>query len=433
MLGERFLRRQIIKNIVGIILMTISGVLSISIIARTLNKHEFGHLMVTMLVYSLLTALDGIRPVVVNYMHSEKTNMGGYLYAVSFIGSLVGGVGVLIYCILISEEFTHLEYVFLVASAFIYFPCSVSHGLLEAKQLVGTANLIRSIIFSLIYWGYTFVAINSYSKEYFSVVLFLGMLSLFIILSWLAKTKYEIKNLSDYGVGSFKQKKMFEVISYAKNSYLFNLVAGLMHIIEKSFLIVIYGSDYMARYSSQTELITKGNIFSGTVAAFIFPIISRKISDHEEKKPYKEWLYISDFVISVLIIVSLVIWKYSELIISLYLGGEFVEYSYISGYLAVGLLLNGMGQMGASLLKASGEYKIQSTSYLISFIVAIIVAYPLIYYYHFYGALVVYMIYRIADIYIYISALKKTSDFPRSIAKVLIIFIGYIAMLLLIK
>ena len=259
---------------------------------------------------------------------------------------------------------------------------TISFSFLEGKQRFFELNKYKVLTGILIT---TFPVIF----VYFYHSLFSAIFGLFIsrvivsIISFYSCFKYLKKE-----VFVFKWNVFIELITFGGWVSLSNIISPLMVSSDRFILSNYIGADKVAFFTAPMDLIQKVSIIPGALSKTIYPYFSK--SDNLKNKVEFN-IYIS--LVFVLLCFLIPLFLYSENILSLWLGHEYGNQSYITlRILIVGFFFNALAQIPFSKIQAIGLSKTTALIHLIEIIPYIIMLIILIREYGMIGAAVAWSV-----------------------------------------
>ncbi len=398
-----------IYSVIAIGITACAGLFSIPVLTRKLTPYFFGHISLLLIFFNIFAILDGLRPVIVNYMHSSSKSRQDIIrtcFVFSWINGLVfasATFGVLIF--IYKDTFSLTEIIFLSFAAFFYFPMTNEAGFLEAAERVGFTSLARAVVWAFLYISFICYSLFSLSPEYYAMSLFVMNGLLFLIYFYAGKDRST--------GGGFKKNIIMDMGKGIKQVFFFNIYVAIMNFSDRLFISRFLPLNLLGYYSVQYELGTKGNILVAMISRVLYPTFCKKITKEPRARVLSEWARITKFVFFMVFICTLVAFLWSDIIIALYAGKQYAAYSHVLKIIMVGIAVNSLGFMATFLQRADGDFKSQEKAYFKGALLAILAVYPLIANFGLSGAALVYLFARSADVFLIFNIKKRYfPDFP---------------------
>lgn len=358
------------QMVMAMILQVTAGLGSIPILTRFLSKEGFGSLALTLLIFNSYGALDVFRPVLVKRLTDNIEMSASILKAFFLITILFSILCVIPFAFTVSSVFPALsmnEILVLSTCFLIYFVVSVNWGILEFIGKVGTAVLVRSVFWLLVYVAFSIEAIlkNNVFYSYWALVFFL--IGTGIIFRSYARHHLQSQNEINLkgNIGKLVEPK--HIFSTAKFHFLRAIIDYFDRIILARFLPI---SAY-AEYALQYELGIRGNMIGQYVSQYAYPTLCRRKSKKDRERYANRVLILLGFPTLVACSCGVV---FSAEILTLFAGKDFVDIgSNIFRFVMLAVFWSVFGFVTVPLLRASDEFSALPPYYGLSAVLGIVI------------------------------------------------------------
>ncbi len=392
-----------IYSVIALGITACAGLFSIPVLTRNLTPSFFGHISLLLIFFNIFVILDGLRPVIINYMHSSSRNRPDIIRTCSVFSWINGLVFAFVtFAVLIfiyKDTFSFAEMIFLSIAGLLYFPMTNEAGFLEAAERVGFTYLTRAVVWALLYISFICYSLVRLPMEYYAMSLSVMNGALFLI--------YLYANGQKSKKGRFKKDIIMDMGKEMKHVSFFNIYVAIINFSDRLFISRFLSLNLLGYYSVQYELGTKGYMLVAMVSRVLYPTFCKRIAKEPMSYILSDWACITKFVFFAVFSCTLVAFFWSDIIITIYAGKEYAAYSFVLKIIMIGIAINSLGFMATLLQRANGDFKSQEKAYFKGAFIATIIVYPFISNFGILGAALVYLFARSADVFLILDIKKK--------------------------
>jgi O-antigen/teichoic acid export membrane protein len=255
-------------------------------------------------------------------------------------------------------------------------------GVLEAYQDFRAVNLLR-ILLGIANFGLPALSVMTFGSSLALIVVSL-ILSRFVIL--IAHAMLLNRKLPRWLSGPIRSENIKKLVSFGAWMTVSNIVSPLMVTADRFVISSVLGAGAVAYYTVPFEFLIRILVLPAAITGALFPQLAAtyKLDAKRAEAIYRQSL---KFVFLVMLALTLIICLGSYQGLSLWLGKEFAEKSWvIVSILSVGILFNGVAQVPFVAVQATGNAKVTAYLHLIEAAVYIPLLFGLIYYFGLIGA-----------------------------------------------
>lgn len=239
-------------------------------------------------------------------------------------------------------------------------------GILEGMQEFGVVNIYKFILGAANFIS-PVISIALYGPSLPAIVLFLVASRFVIMLLHFWSINKKVPFIFRRGAAINKHDTR-ELLVFGSWMTLSNLLSPLMVIADRFVISSIVGASVVAYYTVPSEFLIRLLVIPAALTTTLFPIFAQKLhtSPGEARTLYGRSLRIVFLsMLPVLTVISLG----AHLAISLWLGKEFADHSYVAVViLSLGILFNSTAQIPHAAIQANGNAKLTSLIHLGEFL-----------------------------------------------------------------
>ncbi len=418
---------NLIKSFISVVIMAASSLACIPFLTRHLTPSEFGHLSIILMFFTLSSAFDGLRPVIIYYYPRYHLKRAAFVYTLGCLGWIMGIVAgtitASIMYLAFSEQLTVVEIALLSGATVIYFPMTVRWAMLDAREKVGFTALSRAFMWLALYLSFVLYAGMGTHFYVYSASLLCMNIALFLFFFFSGKETAGSERVIDWLLlkqvaGKSKQYLFFQILVYG------------ISFIDRMTLARLFPIAVLGYYTPQYELGTRSTIFLRIFNSVLYPRFSRLVSEGHDALVREYWLIATKVVF---VFFSSVVWitiAWADVIVRVYAGPDYQQYSFVLQMIMFGVLMNLPGYFASLLLNSFGDFKEQGKFYLFGIIVGIISAYPLIKLWGMFGASLTFVSMHLVDVLLFLRAYKIIFGFYSK--KIFIMFL-YVVLVFIVE
>ncbi len=384
------------------------SILSVPYITRQVSPTDFGHISLLIVFFYLFAFVDGIRPVIINFVHHSYHHTSDFFRSCHIFSWCGGAVLSCLTFILLSYfYYNHLSFIeifFISFCALLCIPMTNEAAFLEARERVGFTMIVRSGGWILFYVSYILYATVGASFEWYAMSV-AGMNGFLLII-------YRIANSDQPRAGKFHLNIIREMTIKIRQVIMFNFCITLMRSLDRLFISRVLPLRLLAHYSVQYEFGFNWNTLVHTAGRVLYPHLSRRMTDEPLALILACWVHINKLIFFTVFSLTLAGFAFSEKIIGLYAGVIYTEHHYVFRFVMVGVAITALGLMAAVFQRVQGDFASQEKAYIIGALTGILLVYPLVSRFGLQGAILVYLSVKIADIILILNIRK--SFFPQT-------------------
>lgn len=245
-------------------------------------------------------------------------------------------------------------------------------GILEAYEDFKVVNLLRMFL-GMTNFGLPALCVMWISDSLALMVASLVFARLIVLYChvWLVSRKMPAR----WHAVKFDKNNLKSLLSFGAWMTISNIVSPLMVIADRFFISAVLGAAVVAYYTVPFEVLIRALVIPVALTAVLFPKLSSVlVNDHDEaRRLYRKSLKV---VTLVLLPVCLSLAVFSKWGLTLWLGSEFAEKSWvIVSIMSLGLLLNGIAHVPFAAIQAAGDARKTACLHLFELAVYIPVLY----------------------------------------------------------
>lgn len=415
---------SVAANLGAAIVAALVGLLSTVLMARWMSLDAFGFVMVLLIAFNAIAALDGLRPVVVyeasNTPHGKRALASASLRAAIGLATCVGAAATLICAAVALDRLGWIGTIAFAAALALYFPISVYWGLLDAQGRTAFTGVARSVAWSAIYCTFVALAVTQAPIALYAVGLAAMNAGLLVVF------RQQLRGVVESGDPGNGSAITGRLMRQALNNVSFNLSALVLGSIDRLALAAVNGMTSVGLYSGPYELATKPSALFRVVTLVLFPEAARRHAGGDNLAcSWARGTALTFWLVSVAVAVAVAL--RDELIIFV-LGAKFAEAADAFGMLMIGFSLVVLGYACGIVLNAQGNFSLQRTCYGATALATAAAAWPLVSI-GLLGAAVLYLLSRLVDpVLLYFSA-RLVNALPRP-STALLICGGHVGLML---
>ena len=378
--SAKSIARNTALNLAGQIIPLVAALIAIPFVLKGLGTERFGLLNLIWVTISYFSLFDFGLGRALTQIIAEKVALKKDEDIPQFVTSalaLLFGTGILAVVasiflspLLVSKILavpqalqTEARHAFNILALSIPFIISASalRGVLEAKQRFGLINLVRIPTGVLIFIGPLGSLLFTRNLIGISAVLAIGQL-----LSWGGFLVMCLRVLPCISRKPHLQKAV--VLPLLKSGgwmTVSNILSPLMVYLDRFFIGSIISLSAVSYYSTPFEVVTRLWIIPGALLRVLFPIFTETfITDRTRSLKIMKWGYISISLATFPIVI--IVCLFAREALGLWLGVEFAaQSSLVLQILAIGVFINGLGQIPFAFIQASGRSDVTGKIHMI--------------------------------------------------------------------
>ncbi|WP_084181328.1 flippase [Polaromonas glacialis] len=277
-------------------------------------------------------------------------------------------------------------------------------GVLEAYEDFKEVNLLR-IILGIANFGLPALAVLFYGPSLTFIVLTLIFARLIVLIAHIVLVN---KRLIGSWVSSKGNGKEFKnLFSFGVWMTISNIIGPLMATADRFVISSVLGAAAVAYYTVPSEILMRVLVVPAALTGALFPRLSSKLKTEPENacKLYEKCVLI---VLIILTPISLVIGLGSYWGLSLWLGAEFAEQSWmVVSALSVGLLFNGIAFVPFAAIQAAGKAKTTAKLHLLEILIYVPLLYFMLHFFGLFGAAMAWVVRAGMDMILLLICAKK--------------------------
>jgi len=384
---------NIATNLVFAVISAIVGLVSTLVMARQMDVDAFGFVMVLLIAFNSISALDGLRPVVV-YESAGETADRYALYRIAVgmavaLSLIVVLTTSLIVGILALDRLTWPGVVLFAVALGLYFPMSVYWGMLDAAGFTIFTGSVRSVAWTIIFVMFAIFAFFDASATSYAAAFAAMNATLLIVF------RVVMPPIPATGFTSGKASMLaWRLLRQSASNVSFNLSALIMGSVDRVVLSASAGMNAVGLYSGAYELATKPAALFRVVTLVLFPEAAR--SKAGSAKLAFVWARATAYSFATVSIGVAFAVALRDRILIWVLGSKFAEVVDAFGLLLIGFSLVVLGYACAVILNARGNFSLQRNCYGFAAVAMACLAWPLTRY-GIIGTAVLYLVSRLVD------------------------------------
>ena len=380
--GNREIARNTALNLINRAILVPLGILAIPSILHGMGIERFGLFSLTWTLLSYFAILDlGLGQATTKFMATgldvDKTySLSSIFWTASFImvglGVVFGTITMLLSPWLVNRILTPPEnlipesirmFTLLAVSVpFILFNNSL-RGALEAMQRFDLVNAVRTPYSAAIYLSPLLGYKIGWQVDKLSVLLLLIVIVTFLVYFILC-VKVVPHIFQDVKIHTALVRAL---LSYSKWVALSNFVAPMLVYLDRFLISAILSVAVLPHYTAPYEGLTRLWMIPMSITAALFPTLSRVGSNDNESRD-ASWLITSGlkFILLTLGPITVFITMFPKEILTVWMGTEFANASsVVTQILALGILVNSLGRLPATMFLGKGYPDIPAKLHLI--------------------------------------------------------------------
>jgi O-antigen/teichoic acid export membrane protein len=406
-------------NVLGTVGAAGAGFVSTVLMGRWLALDDFGFIMVMLIAFNAIAALDGLRPVVI-YEAAQPAGSRTDLRAAAVsaglgLAVLVGVASAVAASVLVIDRLGWTGIALFSIGLALYFPMSIYWGLLDADGRTAFTGIARSLAWIAVYALFAGLAAIGAPAAAFAAG-FASMNAALLFVYWIHAPRAD-RDSPAAGVGALMRR----LLRQASNIVAFNLSALVMGSVDRAALVATSGVATMGMYSGAYELATKPSALFRVASQVLFPEAARG----HAAGVYLVRLWVRATALGfagVSAAVGIAVAWRAELL-ALILGAKFADASDAFGILLVGFSLVVLGYACAVILNAQGNFSLQRNCYALAAAAMAVAAWPMARL-GLLGAAALYLASRLVDPVLFVLTAKRVDALP-SVAIGLLIVVSH--------
>lgn len=397
------LKKQVLISFLSVIIIGLTGLVSIPILTRLLSPEEMGKLFTILAIVSIMQIFEGLKPVIINRLNDNKYQDIVYLkifHKVNWTFIWIGNVIIFVVLFFILK-LMFLETLLFTLTYTLFSLMSAQWALLEFKNYLNYASIFRTAGWVLTYSLFIIFAYVKIDLKWYIVPVILMYFLLYLFFKFKTDALFD-KNHNQNDIEK-KEQLRHEIFKDALTNIKIQISAIVLLSMDKVIVPAITGYSNFAYFAIQSELITKSYLINTSVRRALFPYLAKQ--DTNTKLLFLNKLALLFFVVSVMIMLWVSL--YSDLIIELYAGDAYKQYSVIFSILLFIFPANILGAMGILILHSKGDFNFHYTIYRNIAIISLPIFTVLTYFYGIFGAAIALLLTRNVDLCTYLLAFSK--------------------------
>lgn len=408
------LKKQVLISFLSVIIIGLTGLVSIPILTRLLSPEEMGKLFTILAIVGIMQIFDALKPVIIHRLNDKKFSDAVYLSSFNKINWIFIGIGssIIFFVLLFVANISLLEISLFILTFALFSLTSVQWALLEVKNYLNYTAILRTIGWIFAYSLFIVFAYMQIDMRWYILPITLMYFLLFLLFKIKAKSFF-----SDVLTFKEESKKLnAEIFKQALVIIKIQVYSVILLAMDKVIVPIITGYTNFAYYATQSELVTKSYLINTSVRRVLFPYLAKQNTAKKLFFINKITLIIFMFSTFLMLVLS----NYSEYIIGLYAGDEYKHYSLIFSILLFIFPANILGSVGVLTLNVNGDFDFHNKIYRNVAIISLVPFVLSTYLYGIYGAAGVLLLTRSVDLFTYFLAFSK---YIICLSKVYIIFV----------
>jgi len=365
--------KSLAANFLGTGGAAVAGIVSTVVMGRWLDLDDFGFVMVLLIAFNAIAALDGLRPVVV-YEAAQSPGARRDVRVVALsagfgLALLVGATAAVATSALVIDRLGWAGVALFSAGLALYFPMSIYWGLLDAEGRTAFTGIVRSLAWMAVYALFAgLAALRAPAAAFAGGFALMNAALLFVY--WL-RTGRSDDAPSSAGFGELLRRMLRQAASIV----VFNISALVMGSVDRAALAATTGVIAVGLYSGAYELATKPSALFRVVSQVLFPEAARRHALGVDMA--RLWVGGTALAFwSISIVVGLAVALRSAVLTILF-GAKFAGAADAFGILLVGFSLVVLGYACAVILNARGNFSLQRNCYAAAAVAMALAALPM--------------------------------------------------------
>jgi O-antigen/teichoic acid export membrane protein len=367
------------------------------VLARTLPVAEFGRISLLLLLFSLTSVFDAVRPVTIYFVNRYPADRQA-VYTATFAANVVIGItlGSLITAAaaLTENEVLGAGELLCLSGAFVlFFVQSAFWGWADAHRFVARTSLTRAALMAFVYSAFVLLAwLNVRGVAYAAVLLLVSAIG--CLAYWLICRTGGL-------IVSFRRPSRELVLTIGREirRYMrFNLATLVLATVDRLAVAMQAGPHALGLYSAHFEFATKPIALARSVQGILNPHLTKAAADRLDIYPI--WGRLTKLVFFV---VSLGAWfsvTFRESLVAAVLGQSYSPSADVFGILILAQCFVVLGYACALLLNPVGDFRLQERYYIVAAAGMAILILPAAALAGITGVAVVYLSVRTVDVFL---------------------------------
>ncbi|MBD3807604.1 MAG: oligosaccharide flippase family protein [Arcobacter sp.] len=398
------LKKQVFISFLSVIIIGLTGLVSIPILTRLLLPEELGKLFTILAIVGIMQIFDALKPVIIHRLNDKKFSDAVYLSSFNKINWMFIGIGssIIFFVLLFVANISLLEISLFILTFALFSLTSVQWALLEVKNHLNYTAILRTIGWVFAYFLFIVFAYMQIDIRWYILPITFMYLLLFLLFKIKAKSLFS--DILIFKEDMEESKKLnTEIFKQALVIIKIQIYSVILLAMDKVIVPIITGYTNFAYYATQSELVTKSYLINTSVRRVLFPYLAKQNTAAKLFFINKIILIIFMFSTFLMLILS----NYAEYIIGIYAGEEYKHYSLIFSILLFMFPANILGSVGVLTLNVNGDFDFHNKIYRNIAIISLVPFVLLTYLYGIYGAAGVLLLTRSVDLFTYFLAFSK--------------------------
>ncbi|SJZ99958.1 Na+-driven multidrug efflux pump [Oceanospirillum multiglobuliferum] len=279
-------------------------------------------------------------------------------------------------------------------------------GVLEGQQYFGWTAIVRTPLNLLMFFSPLFIIQWSSKLDHILLSLFLvrlfGLLSLITIV---------FNTLRPYPKGVYEKTELLALLHYGSWITISNIISPIMVYFDRFYIAAALSASIVAFYTTPLDFLTKMLLLPSALVGVMFTSFSNEWSSKRKSAIDKYRKSILAIFLSMLP-TSIIIFLYADTGLSIWLGAEFANQSYMyAQILIIGIFFNSMAMVPHALIQGAGRSDITAKFHLLELPIFILSLWFFIEHYGLMGAAIAWAIRTFIDsvlLFIYAERLIRT-------------------------
>jgi O-antigen/teichoic acid export membrane protein len=398
------LGRNVMASLVAVAITAVTGVVALGLLAHLLTPEEFGALSLILVLFNFFVFFDGSRAVVVRLWHRHPGDRPIILGSSLMISSSIALLLTFACAALIQMYFGLLPAATAVTLGIaigLHFPGAVLWGVLDAQERVGFTALLRAVAWASAYVGFVVFAAMRLSLQAYAITLVIMNAVLLVVMAMAAWR-------SGCRLAMPRRGILWVYLRNSLRMLVFNIFAAIITAWDRLVLAKLMPISTLGFYSLQVELGIRGRVLVNGISRVLYPRFCRQAESEPIGSVIAGWMpWIRVFMVLMTLICLLII-TWSEPLLALYAGPAYAEYHYVLQVVLAMLPINALGILAIVVQRADLDFSSQPVAYGVAVIFGLLAVYPLVSRFGLQGALIVYCILRLGDLFVALMVATNT-------------------------
>jgi O-antigen/teichoic acid export membrane protein len=398
------LTTQLIKILSSQVVLGVTGLLTLPIIARNLGVKEYGVFSLFVIVTNSMINFDIVRPLLTREYTRRSENRAIALAWISMLNVIF------MICLAVVLSFFLFSWQagsFFILTVALYMISSPDYAILSLNGKIGTINLVRYICLSL---SYCFIAVSSFYSTGQNVYIWqFALANLVVLLIYRRMTKKLATPISRRFLYAPQNKIVKFLYRKAGLLILFNIATFIVIIWDRALLERWVDSVQFGSYMGQLDIAIKFNMIGSALSSALYPLLIQKYKTEGIDKATGFFIKLCFLMIIAGICLILPCIIFSDKLIILMLGAEFLQSYNLMPIFFIGVYLQFFGFLTVPWLRVKGDFYTPMKAYWFSASLKVSLGTMSIVYWDIRGAAISFFIGRSAEIYMILRELLSIS------------------------